>query len=342
MIQRGVTAGLPGRTSSPQWKAVAQSVKALPTCWIREDFLFWEVCWNPGELSMPERLDAVLDVALSGGKKLMLNLVPCPHPTSEGWNKRLGGPWDTWMRPDFRLWEPIQESTQLALDHCIDRWESKGGKKTSLVFEWFNEPATGHVSGGSEAKEAKGTWSKQFHSFCDYLLTENSPLDFKGYKLVGPTLSMFGEGEAERVELKTAPQGEWWGKMQRRCMNLGIYLPRQARTPDDAASMYRKELERIIQLMKRLDVGVPKSPLRIHEWYVSKPMLGYRNGECDDGFRADCIDAIGDVIASYKDIEAAFFFSHFYPPENVKTPYDVHSAFSGPARTAMTRWLKGR
>ena len=110
MIHRGVTAGLPSKLADPLWQTVAESVRQLPTCWIREDLLFWEICWNPGSQLSTERLDAVLTLCISTGKKLMLNVVPCPYPTSEGWQKRLGGSWDTWMRPDFRLWEPIRES----------------------------------------------------------------------------------------------------------------------------------------------------------------------------------------------------------------------------------------
>lgn len=345
LIQRGVTAGLPNKVTDPRWSTISDSVRQLPTCWIREDFLFWELCWSPGQITDPQRLDAIIKLVIAEGKKLMLNVVPCPHPTSDEWKTRIGGPWDTWMRPDFRLWEPIRDTLQLAIDYCTKKWEDVGGKKEALVFEWFNEPATGHVSGGSDAKEPKGTWNRQFHTFCDYLLVGKDAVNFRGHKVVGPTLSMFGEGEAEKQELETAIggyEGQWWSKMQRRCMNLGIYLPRQARSPEDAARMYRVELERVIQVVKRLDIPVAKSPVRIHEWYVSKPMLGYRTGECEDGFRADCIVSIGEVIASYKDIEAAFFFSHFFPPEQVKTPYDDHSAFSGPSRTAMTKFLKGR
>ncbi|MBS1727817.1 MAG: hypothetical protein JST51_13940 [Armatimonadetes bacterium] len=344
-IQRGVTAGLPSKVSHPRWNTIADSVRQLPPCWIREDFLFWELCWKPLEITDSARLDAVLKLAVTSGKKLMLNVVPCPFPDAEEWKKRVGGAWDPWMRPDFRIWEPIRETLGTAIDYCVRKWESLGGAKANLVFEWYNEPATGHVSGGNADKEAKGTWNPQFHAFCNYLLVGSNAVDFHGYKLVGPTLSMFGEGDAERQELKTAlggSEGQWWSKMQRRCVNLGIYLPRAAKSADEASDMYRVELERIIGLMKGLAVAPAKSPIRIHEWYVSKPMLGYRNGECEDSFRADCIVAIGEVIASYRDIEAAFFFTHFYPPEQVKSPYDDHSAFSGPARTAMVRFLSGK
>ena len=275
----------------------------------------------------------------------MLNVVPCPHPTAEGWKKRVGGAWENWMRPDFRLWEPIRESLQLAIDHCTSQWESMRGQKNALIFEWYNEPATGHVSGGSLDKEPKGTWSKQFHAFCNYLLVGPDAIKFHGYPVVGPTLSFFGEGDAERQELATmdgADHGEWWGKMHRRCTNLGIYLPKTARSPEDAAAMHRLELERILGIMERLLVPIRSKTVRIHEWYVSKPMLGYKNGECDDSFRADCILAIGESIASFKLVEAAFFFTHFYPPEQVKTPYDDHSAFGGPARSAMVKFLSGR
>ncbi len=344
MVHRGVTGGLPSKVDHPSWKLVSDSIKALPTCWIREDFLFWEVCWNPGSVGDSTRLDAVLKLAVSSGKKLMLNVVPCPHPTSEGWQKLVGGAWDNWMRPDFRLWEAIRDTLQMAIDHCVAKWEEYGGAKAGLVFEWYNEPATGHASGGNAAREPKGTWNATFHTFCNFLLTGRDRVTFHGYKLVGPTLSMFGEADAEAVELKSAvsAHGEWWSRMQRRCVNLGIYLPKAVRSPEEAAELYRAELERILGVVKSIDLPVPKSPIRIHEWYVSKPMLGYRNGECDDAFRADCIVAIGKVIGSYRDIEAAFFFTHYFPPELSKTPYDEHSAFSGPARTAMTKFLVGR
>ena len=343
-MQRGVTAGLPSKITDPRWHSIAESVRQLPTCWIREDFLFWEVCWNPGEITAPELLDEVIKLCISTGKKLMLNVVPCPHPTSEKWQKRVGGPWETWMRPDFRLWEQIRETLQLAIDHCVDKWEVMNGQKKSLVFEWYNEPATGHASGGNIAKEPKGTWSKQFHTFNNYLLVGPDAITFHGYKVVGPTLSMFGEKDAERQELATVTgngDAKWWARMSRRCVNLGLYCPEPAKTPEAAAAMYRVELERIIQRVKGLKIAVPKSPIRVHEWYVTKPMLGYRSGECDDAFRAECLVAIAEVISSYRDIEAAFFFTHFFPPEQAKTPYEDYSAFSGPMRTALTQYLRG-
>lgn len=248
------------------------------------------------------------------------------------------------MRPDFRLWEPIRETLQLAIDHCTRKWESLNGQPRSLVFEWYNEPATGHASGGNAVKEPKGTWSKQLHAFNNFLLTSPDAIDFHGYKVVGPTLSFFGEPGAEHQEMTTAVgfgDAHWWDKMDRRCVNLGIYLPKPATTPDNAAVMYRNELERILQKLKGLKIGPKKSPIRIHEWYVTKPMLGYRNGECDDSFRAECLIAIGEVITSYRDIEAAFFFTHFFAPEQVKSAYEDYSAFSGPMRTALTHYLKG-
>ncbi len=345
LIQRGVTAGLPSRVSDPRWAPVANSIHQLPACWIREDFLFWEVCWNPGEITSSERLDAVMALCLSSGKKLMLNVVPCPHPTSEVWKKRVGGSWETWMRPDFRLWEPIRETLQLAIDHCIEKWESMHGKKNALIFEWYNEPATGHVSGGNGAKEPKGTWSKQFHAFCDFLLTGPAGLNFHQYSVVGPTMSFFGEKDAERQELATVTGGHdglWWSKMTRRCVNLGIYLPRQARSAEEAADMFRDELERVLAKVRALKLPPTRSKIRIHEWYVTKPMLGYPNGECDESFRADCIVSIGEAIATYREVEAAFFFTHFMTPEAVLSPYDDYGAFSGPSRAAMVKYLAGR
>ena len=218
------------------------------------------------------------------------------------------------------------------------------GQRNALIFEWFNEPAAGHVSGGSLDKELKGTWSKQFHAFCSYLLMGSHGINFQGYPVVGPTLSFFGEPGAEQQELATLVGGQenlWWEKMQRRCVNIGVYLPKQARSPEDAASMHRVELERILGKMIELPISPSNHRVRIHEWYVSKPMPGYKMGECDDSFRAECIHAIGESIASFKVVEAAFFFTHYYPSHQVKTPYDEHSAFSGPCRTAMIRFLKG-
>ena len=283
-------------------------------------------------------------LCISSKSKLMLNVVPCPHPTSEGWKKRVGGPWKNWMRPDFRLWEPIRETLQLAIDFCVERWEALGGQKNALVFEWYNEPATGHVSGGNGENEPKGNWSKEFHAFCNFLLIGPDGVNFHHYPVVGPTLSFFGEKDAENQELATAiggADGRWLSKMNRRCVNLGIYLPRQARSPEEAAAMYGVELERILRIVSGLAMPSTPNHIRIHEWYVTKPMLGYSNGGCDDSFRADCILAIGEAIASYRNIEAAFFFAHFYPPERAKSPYEDYGAFSGPCRTAMTRFLKG-
>lgn len=94
--------------------------------------------------------------------------------------------------------------------------------------------------------------------------------------------------------------------MNRRAVNLGIYLPRAAKSPRDAVGLYKPEFERILLEMQNLPVAAPKGPLCIHEWYLSKPMLGYRNGECEDKFRADCIVAVGELITSYKEIELAF------------------------------------
>lgn len=343
MIQRGVMAGLPTKTSSPDWKPIADSITQLPQCWIRESMHFHELCWEPNKFTNWERLEAVLKLTLQSKKKLMLVVVPCPHPTAEGWNKRVGGPWPWWWRPDFRIWEPIHETLQMAIDRICLKWFQLGGSKSSLVFEWFNEPATGHVAGGDPSREPKGMWSAQFHSFCNYLLIDNGGINWHGHKVVGATLSMFGQPEPERVELSTASGGDdgyWWTAMHRRCVNLGIYLPTPVQSPEEAASQYRKQLEVIMAKMANLDLPVPKSPLRVHEWYVTKPMLGYHNGACSDTLRRECMEAIGAVIKSYKDIEAAFFFAHHYNPPDPKSLYEQHSAFSGPARQAMVKFLR--
>ncbi len=217
-----------------------------------------------------------------------------------------------------------------------------GGHRNALVVEWYNEPATGHVSGGNIENEPKGSWSREFHAFCNFLLIGPSGINFHGYPVVGPTLSFFGEKDAERQELATAMgghDGHWLSKMTRRCVNLGIYLPRPAQSPEGAAEMYRVELERILRIVSGLAMPATPKHIRIHEWYVTKPMLGYPNGECEESFRAECIMAIGEAITSYRDIEAAFFFTHFYPPERVKSPYEDYGTFSGPCRTAMMRFL---
>jgi hypothetical protein len=344
MAQRGVTGGLPALITHPKWKEVADSIKSLPPCWIREDILFWEISWKPEAMPAPERLEAVIKLCALSGKKLQLGIVPCPIPTNEFWNKRVGGPWQDWFRPDFRIWEQIKITLQLIIDFAVSTWSEYGGKKEDLRFEWFNEPGVGHVSGASPEREPLGNWSQKHHEFCNFLLVKDKPISFRGHKVVGSTLSFFGEGKNEIQELKTAPggkQGEWWGKMSRRAVNLGIYLPRAAKSPRDAVGLYKPEFERILLEMQNLPVAAPKGPLCIHEWYLSKPMLGYRNGECEDKFRADCIVAVGELITSYKEIELAFFFTHYYPPEAEKTPYDKHSAFKGATRNAMLKYLAG-
>jgi hypothetical protein len=341
MARRGVTGGTPASVNDPQFSTIQNSLKSLPTCWVREDLIFWELCLEPGKLSSTARLDAILTNMAGSGKKLQINVVPCPHPTFTEWQKRVGGAWADWFRPDWRLWESTKFSLQLCLDHVVRTWAKLGGKKENLRFEWFNEPATGHVSGGDIKREPKGTWNAQFHSFCNYLLTDGKAIDFHGHPVIGPTLSMFGQKEPEQIELQTCLGGDdglWWTKMQRRCCNLGIYLPRAVRSGEEAAMLYRPQLERIISVMQKLPVPITSKSVCVHEWYVTKPMLGYHEGNCDDNLRADCIDAIGEVIGSYREIEFAFFFTHnFRNPSN--SPYEEFGAFSGPARNAMIRYL---
>lgn len=344
MAQRGVTAGLPALITHPKWKEVSDSVKSLPSCWIREDILFWEVSWKPEELPAKERLEAVLKLCATSGKKLQLGIVPCPVPSNEFWNKRVGGPWADWFRPDFRVWEPIRKTLQMQIDFVLDKWSEFGGKREDLRFEWFNEPGTGHVSGANPEKEPVGNWSQKHHEFCNFMLVGPNAIDFHGHKVVGSTLSFFGEGKPEEQEYRTAPggkQGQWWSKMSRRAVNMGIYMYRPAKSPQDAVALYKPEFERIITAMQNLEVAAPKGPICIHEWYLSKPMLGYRAGECEESFRADCIHAVGEFIAAHKEVEIAYFFTHWYPPEREQTVYDKHSAFSGPSRNAMIKYLRG-
>jgi hypothetical protein len=343
MTRRGITGGTPASVTDPMFATVQNSIKSLPTCWVREDLIFWEVCPGPGNTSGTTRLDTVLRNMALGGKKLQLNVVPCPHPSFPEWQRRVGGEWADWFRPDFRLWEPIKETLQTILTHVDRTWTRHGGKTENLRFEWYNEPATGHVSGSSNPKESKGNWNPTFHAFCNFLLIENGGLNFHGHSVIGPTLSMFGQNGPEQLELETClggDDGDWWAKMQRRCCNVGIYLPRAVKSPEEAAMLYRPQLERIIGLMQKLPVPIASKSLCIHEWYVTKPMLGYRDGNCDDQLRADCIEAIGEVITSYRDIEFAFFFSHHFR-EPANNPYEAFSAFAGPARNAMIRFLHG-
>lgn len=343
MTKRGVTGMIPAKLT-PDYNPILDSLKSLPSCWVRNPIYFNEIFLSPHKRTNTAPLEYLLKAAISSGKKLQLILTPCPHPSCFDWQKPIGGPWAAWFRPDFRIWEPIKKDAQDIIDFTINTWESLGGTKTGLRFEWFNEPATGHVGGGDPKKEPKGLWSGEFHSFCNYLLVDNGGLNFRGYPLIGPTLSMFGQPEPERIELQSCPGGDdgfWWSKMQRRCVNVGIYAPRPAKSPEDAARMFRPELERIIAIMKNLPVPIESKKICIHEWYCTKPMLGYRDGKCDNQFVADCIEAIGEAICSYSDIEFAFLFAHHFndPPGSL---YEEFSCFSGPKRTAMSNYLVGR
>jgi hypothetical protein len=343
MAKRGVTGGTPASVTDPMFSAVQNSLKSLPACWVREDLIFWEMCGTPNKLTNTVRMDTMLRNMVSSGKRLQINVVPCPHPTFPDWQKRTGGAWAEWFRPDFRIWEITKTTLQLAIDHVTTTWQRNGGKKENLRFEWFNEPATGHASGGNLKLESKGTWNTAFHSFCNYLLVDGDELNFRGHSVIGPTLSMFGQEGPEQTELMTCVGGEdgmWWSKMQRRCCNLGIYLPRPVKSAEEAAMLYRKPLERILEQMQTLPVAIASKQICVHEWYVTKPMLGYRDGNCDELLRSECIESIGSVINSYRDIEFAFFFSHHFvePPNN---PYEAYSAFSGSSRLAMIKYLSG-
>ncbi len=346
VLKRGVTAGIPLRRDPAHRKEVIASVRKLPPCWIRADIVFWEVFLTPDSTAHTSDLEDIIEICIESGKKLMLNLTPVPHPSFQAWHTVTGGPWPEWFRPDFRLWHLCRQKAQWLIDFLSKRWLKLGGSKEGLRFEWFNEPGHGHVGGTSpKSGQATGVWDIAFHSFCNFMLVDEGHLDFRGHILEGATLSFFGEGAPERQELATAPggdDGQWWSAIDRRAFNLAVYSKERVKTPERYAEIHAEELERVVGKMKALPVNAPKGPICIHEWYITKPMLGYHDGSCSDQFKADAIVAVGESIARNPDIELAFFFTHYFPPSEMKDEYGKHSAYSGPSRKALERFLRGK
>lgn len=291
-------------------------------------------------------LDEGMRAVATSGKKLLLGLSPVPHPNNESWQRHTGGPWKEWWRPDFRLWSESRKRAQVMIDHCTKLWHELGGSTSGLRFEWFNEPAKGHVGGPSpESGQPDGMWDTAFHSFCNYMLVDDGHLNFHGHTVQGSTISFWGEGEREETELRTlvgGDDGQWWTRMNRRCANFSHYYRGQVKRPEEYAAQYGQALESMISKITALPIPTTSKQVCIHEWYVTKPMLGYYKGECDESLRAECIIATGEKIAQYKEIEMAFFFAHYFPPEASASEYTKYGAFQGPSRKALERFLRGK
>lgn len=345
MLRRGVSTAIPLRRTNGPRVEVINDLKTLPTCWIREQAMLWEIFAEYDKPMWLDLDDRIRTVAMSK-KKLLLGLSPVPHPANPNWHRHTGGPWKEWWRPDFRLWGASRERAQDIIDHAVNLWRQLGGSPSGLRFEWFNEPARGHVGGPSEASgQAVGTWDTAFHSFCNYMLVDEGHLNFHGHTVQGSTLSFWGEPGPEAVELRTCvggDDGQWWTRMNRRCANISHYYRGQVRRPEEYAKQYGEALESMIGKISALPIPTTSKQICIHEWYVTKPMLGYHKGECSDTLRAECIIAAGEEIARHSEIEMAFFFTHFFPDEANVSEYEKYSAYRGVGRKALERYLRGK
>lgn len=348
----GVTAHLPVRGSDSDWIRVRKTLAKLPKCCIREDLLFWEVSWVPGVLETRD-LEKRMGAIAQSGHKLLLNVVPHPHPSSKAWQAILAKypkrvPWATWHRPPYPLWEPIQATLQMQIDWVVNFWRKQGRALEELTFEWINEPATGFVSGGPKS-EPEGLWSQAFHAFCNHLLLQDGGIDFRGHALVGPTLSFWDKPGQEVVGMGSVEGGsgaKWWRVIDRLSLNSAVYLPFDApKEPRLVAEQTFREIDRRIQRMKQLDLPAATAPFGLHEWYVTKETLGV-TGPLDPQLRAECIEALGARLKSHPDLWGVFFYCLF----NTKpTPRSLaestgfrryeHSCESGPAFRALTRFL---
>ena len=336
----GVTAHLPLHFSGTQAAKASEYIRNLPKCWIRDDLLFWTISFRPAELSSTGDLLAKIRLVAGGGHNLILNIVPCPRPDAPGWNTRIGGPWKFWFRPDFRLWDSIQETTQMQVDFVSNEWKKLGRTKSDLRFEWFNEPAAGHASGG-DLPEPRGNWSLEFHAMCNHLLLQSGGLNLRGHKLVGPTLSFLGEPAAEDQEIKTAPGGrlaKWWTKIDQRALNSRVYSPTPIKEPSQLVDLWRPELERRIKKLRSLDIPVTPDLVSLNEWYVTHPMLGYPKPPYDEGLRAECIAALGEQIFRTPHLESAFFYCLLNTHVSTK-PQDQHHTESSLAFSALCKYL---
>lgn len=345
MLKRGVSTSIPLRRTSGPRQEIINDIKNLPTCWLREQAMLWEIYADPDKPMWLDLEDRVRAAAI-GQKKLLLGLSPVPHPGNPNWYRHTGGPWREWWRPDFRLWDASRERGQQIIDRAVNLWKQLGGSQAGLRFEWFNEPARGHVGGPSDASgQPVGTWDTAFHSFCNYMLVDDGHLNFHGHIVQGSTISFWGEPEPEAVELRTlvgGDDGQWWTRMNRRCANISHYYRGQVKRPEEYAAQYGQALESMIRKITALPIPTTSKQICIHEWYVTKPMLGYYKGECDESLRAECIIAAGEKIASYKEIEMAFFFSHYFQPGDPSNEYEKYGAYSGPSRKALEQFLRGK
>ncbi len=346
MLRRGVSTQIPLRRTNGPRVEVINDLKKLPTCWVREQAMLWEIYIDPDKPMWLDLDDRIRAVATSQ-KKLLLGLSPVPHPENTNWQRHTGGPWKEWWRPDFRLWDASRDRAQQMIDHTVELWQKLGGSPGGLRFEWFNEPARGHVGGPSDASgQPAGTWDTAFHSFCNYMLVDEGRLNFRGHTVQGSTISFWGEPEPEAVELRTlvgGDDGQWWTRMNRRCANIShYYRGGKVRRPEEYAAQYGGALESMIRKITALPIPTTSKQICIHEWYITKPMLGYHQGECDESLRAECIIAAGEKIASYKEIEMAFFFTHYFGDESKNSEYEKHSAYRGVSRKALERFLRGK
>lgn len=346
MLKRGVNTQIPLRRIGGPRVEVLSDMKKLPTCWIREQAMLWEIY---GQIDKPfwDDLDDRVQATASSGKKLLLGLTPVPHPSLYDWQKLTGGPWKEWWRPDFRLWNASRERAQIIIDRAVRLWKASGGSEAGLRFEWFNEPACGHVGGPSPSTgQAVGTWDSAFHSFCNYMLVDEGHLNFHGHIVQGSTISFWGEPGNEETELRTlvgGDDGQWWTRMNRRAVNISHYYQGgKVKRPEEYAAQFGGALEHMIAKTQALPIPTTSKAITIHEWYITKPILGYRQGECDESLRAECIIAAGEKIASYKEIEMAMFFAHYFPPAAEVNEYEKHSAFRGESRKALERFLRGK
>lgn len=338
--KRGVTTHLPGNLTDAAGKRALEKVSKLPPCWIRDDLGFWILSWEPNRLTNTAEVMGKMMAAHNGGHSLILNIVPCPVPDFPGWNKRVGGPWKYWFRPDFRLWDPIQETLQMQIDFLSAEWTKLGRQKADLRFEWFNEPGSGNVS-GMNLPEPRGNWSLEFHAFCNHLLVRNGGINFRGHKLMGPTLSFLGDPTGEKQELETCTGGSigrWWSKIDQRAFNSGVYLTPKVKTPEDAAKRWITEVDRRIQLLLKLDIPVQNRTASLHEWYVSHPMLGQTNPPFDEPFRAECMLAIGEEILKHPALESAYFYCLLNAAKD-DSPYNRHHCENGFMLDALRRYL---
>jgi len=304
--------------------------------------LFWTISWEPRKLTETSELRAKLQVIAKAGHKLILNVVPCPVPNVPGWSRLVGGPSLDWFRPNFRLWDAIQETTQMQIDLVVSEWKRLGRSKADLRFEWFNEPATGHVS-GSKKPEPIGTWSLEFHAMCNHLLLHEGGIQFQGHALMGPTVSFLGDPGAEDVEIRTAPGGnlaKWWSRIDQRAMNGGVYSKTQITNPEQAAILWVSALAQRVETLRKLDIPVQNDHISIHEWYVNQPRLGYFKPPYDESLRSECLLAIGERLPQIPHLETAIFYS-LLKPSNTTNQYDIHDCESAASFAALCKYVSG-